>query len=537
MNYAKHSTVKPNSKAPVQQKIDDKQILNHTGGYVFQVSDIQQLERFLILGTEGNTYYCSEKEQCMEVSKVIEIMIKQDAMIVVRSIMNIRKENRAFKQSPMLYVMALIYKHGNNTAKSALNNHFNELIWTFTQLAEFVAYVKSMRSIGRSVKTAISNWYNSKNSMQVAYQMVKYPSRKEWTHKDVFRVSHICPSDAIADLFNWYCKHEDLAEFASTDNGVNYLFYASKLKTLKDSEYDVKEALRINAKFEKGFPFEAFSTETMRSPKLWETLLPNMKGIALLRNLGRMTANGTLEPLSKNTKMICEMLTNEEYMKTNFVHPLQIIVALLQYKEGKGLKGSLQWKPISMICDALERAANNSFKYIEPTGKNFLFGVDISGSMGMGQICGTSMSPRLGSAIMALQLAKVEKNYEILGFSDKLIDLNITKTDSIKSCVEKISGHLFGATDPSLLFRYAIENKIDVDCFVVITDNEVNGGYHVSEMMKKYRMTMKKPNAKLVVIGMTVTRMSIADPKDMNMLDVVGFDTNCPKLVQEFANR
>ncbi|MFT4217086.1 MAG: hypothetical protein QM619_07870 [Micropruina sp.] len=41
--------------------------------------------------------------------------------------------------------------------------------------------------------------------------------------------------------------------------------------------------------------------------------------------------------------------------------------------------------------------------------------------------------------------------------------------------------------------------------------------------------------AKLVVVGMTATGFSIADPDDAGMLDIAGFDAAVPNLITEFA--
>jgi 60 kDa SS-A/Ro ribonucleoprotein len=41
--------------------------------------------------------------------------------------------------------------------------------------------------------------------------------------------------------------------------------------------------------------------------------------------------------------------------------------------------------------------------------------------------------------------------------------------------------------------------------------------------------------AKLVVVGMTATSFTIADPSDAGMLDVVGFDTAAPQVMADFA--
>ena len=41
--------------------------------------------------------------------------------------------------------------------------------------------------------------------------------------------------------------------------------------------------------------------------------------------------------------------------------------------------------------------------------------------------------------------------------------------------------------------------------------------------------------AKLIVVGMTATKFTIADPSDPGMLDVVGFDAAAPRVMADFA--
>ena len=41
--------------------------------------------------------------------------------------------------------------------------------------------------------------------------------------------------------------------------------------------------------------------------------------------------------------------------------------------------------------------------------------------------------------------------------------------------------------------------------------------------------------AKLVVVGMTATGFTIADPNDAGMLDVVGFDAGAPQVMADFV--
>jgi 60 kDa SS-A/Ro ribonucleoprotein len=106
------------------------------------------------------------------------------------------------------------------------------------------------------------------------------------------------------------------------------------------------------------------------------------------------------------------------------------------------------------------------------------------------------------------------------------------RLDDVVADVEKLP---MGGTDCALPMLWAQENRIDVDTFVVYTDNETwAGGVHPAQALRAYRQARGIP-AKLVVVGMTSTGFSIADPDDAGMLDVVGFDTSTPPVIADFA--
>lgn len=42
------------------------QVVNNAGGFVFAVSDVTRIRRFLILGVDGGSYYSSEKEMTLD---------------------------------------------------------------------------------------------------------------------------------------------------------------------------------------------------------------------------------------------------------------------------------------------------------------------------------------------------------------------------------------------------------------------------------------------------------------------------------------
>ncbi len=81
----------------------------------------------------------------------------------------------------------------------------------------------------------------------------------------------------------------------------------------------------------------------------------------------------------------------------------------------------------------------------------------------------------------------------------------------------------------------ALEARMPVDVFVVLTDNETwYGRVHPFQALKDYRQKMGI-NAKMIVVGMTATQFSISDPSDAGSLDVVGFDSAVPQLMSQFV--
>ena len=85
-----------------------------------------------------------------------------------------------------------------------------------------------------------------------------------------------------------------------------------------------------------------------------------------------------------------------------------------------------------------------SFDAIEPTGKVFMHAVDISGSMSYSSVSSINLTCCEIATTMALVSAKVEQNYMIRGFSTKFISLNINRSDSFSSAIEKASDLNFG---------------------------------------------------------------------------------------------
>lgn len=499
------------------------QVANAAGGFTWDLDMWGKLDRFLVLGTEGGTYYISEKTLTRANAESVIKAIQADGPRVVARIVEISTSGRAAKNDPALFALALCFSFGDNETKSLAKAALPQVARIGTHLFHFAQYVEQFRGWGRVLKTAVSNWYDSKPEQAVAYDVTKYQSRDGWSHKDLIRLSH--PS-RHGDIYNYVVNAADIDH--------NYIGAVELLKIEgTQSETPTSRGLALINEFT--LPREVVPTQWLNSPETWEALLPQMGLEAMVRNLGNMSKSGLLVPLSEATKTVVEKLGNEEAIKRSRIHPIKILVGSRQYSAGHGLRGSNTWKSVPQVVSALNEAFYTAFQNVEPTYKRLVLALDVSSSMTGGMVAGAHLSPLEAEAALALVTASTEPNYYVMGFSTEFRDLGINASDTLESAIRKASDQRFGGTDCAVPMNWAEKNKISVDSFVVYTDNETwAGNRHPSQALKSYRKSMNIPQSKLVVVGMVANSSSIADPNDPGMLDVVGFDTATPALISDF---
>jgi 60 kDa SS-A/Ro ribonucleoprotein len=328
-------------------------------------------------------------------------------------------------------------------------------------------------------------------------------------------------------LFAWAVKGS-LPETASDDPALALIVAMRELATIEDVA-TAAELIR-----EHRVPRECVPTPLLRHAEIWEALLPAMPLGAMLRNLATMTRVGLIAVGSAATKTIANELRNADRLAKARVHPLAILAALTTYRAGRG-KGDGVWLPVIDIIDALDAAFYLSFGSVEPANKRMLLALDVSGSMGSGSVGGVAgMTPRVGSAAMAMVTAATEPSTTVVGFTSDLTRIHVAgkRLDRVMSETSSLS---FGSTDCAQPMIWAMENNVDVDTFVVYTDSETwAGNVHPAQALQQYREARGIPS-KLIVVGMTSNGFTIANPDDAGMLDVVGFDTSTPLVLSDFA--
>jgi 60 kDa SS-A/Ro ribonucleoprotein len=526
---------------------ESEMTLNNAGGFGFVLDDWERLNRFLILGSEGGTYYVGENKMTAENAQAAIRCIQQDGVRAVKAAVEINLNNRAPKTDSQLYVLALAMKFGDQQTKNAVTAAAPSLLRTGTHVLHFVAMLDSLGGWNRSKRRVINNWFEKTPVADLAYQVLKYRNRDGWTMRDALRVTH--PSTYEPErkaLFDWTCGRTSdlnlLPDVIKAHVGMQTVLAAGAplIEVAKNA-------------IDSHIPREALPTEALADPAIWRALLPKTPLHALLRNLGTLTAKGVLST-TEEVDLVVNKLTDKAAIHKSKVHPFAVLLATLVYQSGAGFRGSQTWTPVPAVLSALEDAYDLAFANVTPTGKKILIGVDISGSMSM-PCMGTPVPASLAASAMAITLARIEPHATVVQFDTAVQRIMpVTKRTGIASLASTSGGGTdtaapilwaLGRPPVSKYYRYSSyfaapepRNTLEsapqqFDAIVILTDNETWAGHlHASEALTDYRRTFGP--TKLIAAALAANHASIVDPTDPLSMGCAGLDANLPSIVSEF---
>lgn len=524
---------------PQSQPADERQVPNSAGGYTFTVAPLERLRRFLVLGTEGGTYYASEREITKSNADVVLAWARERSSELVGEVVTISTAGRAPRNNPALFALAAAASLGDEEGRKAALAALPQVARTGTHLFQFAGYIEQFRGWGRGLRRAIADWYISKPVDAVAYQAVKYRQREGWSHRDLLRLAHPATDETDRkQLFDWICGRGEDGPAIVTG------FQRAQSATTVRDWLDACPTLS----------WEMLPDAALNESDVWAKLLDNgVPQTALLRQLPRLTRLGLLAPLSDTLARVVSQISDSERLRKARVHPVNVLVAARTYASGASARGRSEWEPVAQIVDALDAAFYTAFGTVEPANKRTLLALDVSGSMTV-SLSGLPITAREVAGALALVTAATEPATTTVGFTawsagtrpglfrrgvtlDGIAPLSISPRQRLDDVLNAISGLPFSRTDCALPMLWATANKVKVDTFVIYTDNETwAGAVHPHQALRQYR-DWSGIDARLVVVGLTATDFTIADPADPGMLDIAGFDAALPTLLTDFSAR
>lgn len=501
---------------------EHKQAKNNAGGYSYTITDWQRYARFLLLGSSSGTYYVTPQKLTIENAKAARACIVENGKRAVDELVYLSLAGRARSNDPALFALAMASAADNVATRQYALSQLSKVARTGTHLLHFCAYANVMRGWGRSLQTAVANWFNDKPVDKLAYQVVKYQSRDGWSMRDALRVSHPKTNDGMRNaLYKWIV---DGADDGYISVPLIQAYENAKLATSKEE--------MVSLIMEHGLTREMIPTNWLNSVGVWEALLEKMPPEAMLRNLGKISS--MLDGPTWARNKVISTFSDKDTIRKARLHPIKILEALRTYEQGHGLKGSLTWTPNREICNVLDQAFYLAFEAVPVLNKRVLLSLDVSGSM-TSKINGGVLSSCEVSAAFAMLFMKRAEQLTLRGFCHKLVDLPIRPNMTLKQAMDIAYQNNFGSTDCAVPMIEAKRNSEKFDAFVCITDGETWAGkIHPSQALRDYRNSSGIA-AKSVFLATEATGFSLADPDDFDSLDIGGFDTSVPTVVQNFV--
>lgn len=530
------------AQTPQNLPADPRQQRNEAGGYAWACTDEERLVRFLVLGSEGGTYYIGEPELTVECAQAVLRCAATSPRGTAALIAEIAQERRAPRRQPTLWALALMASKGSLEARKAARAVAGDVLATGYDLLTFVRYAAQLRGWGRLLQGIVADWWARRSAQELAYQCAKYGQREGWSMRDVLRsggrVVGRRLSTEQAAVARWVGGGGTTARVVSRRQygGEDLIEYpyppTAHLPALLEAVNEVREggsvaqAVRLIEQY--GLTREMLPAELLNENRIWEALLQRMPYTAMLRNLGQLSARGVLGNVlvpGSPTEMVAEKIALGK------AHPLALFIAGYVYQQGRGERGSLTWPVIPQITAALQEGFYRALGNVPKHDKRVLVAIDVSGSMANGVAGVYGLSCSAAAAVLALATMAQTDNYAILGWNTRIMDLPLRRGMLAGEAFAVMHGVTGGGTDASLPFRWALDQRAQVDCFVVLTDTETWAGRaHPFQLLQQYRATINV-HTRAVWGALGATGWDLNMPDDPLSCSVAGLDFGAVQVI------
>lgn len=516
------------------------------GGCPWEVNDKTRLCRFLCYGSEGDLYTAREEGRVSieNAGALLSLLQEGRGTDVVEEIKRFTQDGRAVQLGPSFFALALCSQHSELKTRQAAFKALKEVCRDPAHLFCFIQYKKELKEgmkcgiWGRALRKAVSDWYNEQDALSLATAVTRCKQRDGWSHQDLLRLSHAKPArDAIALISKYVTKgwKEVQVVYADKENCEEVVKVLAYLEVVEKVKHSCDETEVITLMEEHKLEREQLLTDHLKSKQVWRALLKEMPLPAVLRIVGKMTANKVLEPGSSETQTLCDRIQNETVLKKAKIHPFSILLASENYKRGQGYQGKTKWEPDSSILKAMDSAFYKSFQNMEPLGKRFVVAVDVSTSLSS-IVPGTSVSTAVAAAAITMIFARTESDTHVLAYSEgAVVPCSISADMTLAETTIELVKIPSGSTDSTLPITWATESGKSVDVFIILTNNPLwTLSASPVETLKKHRQ-VSGSDSKLVMCGLTSIGHAIADTEDSGLISICGFDLGALSVIRSFA--
>lgn len=509
------------ARNPFRESLPDATgLLNAHGTPTYRRNLEEQVIRILMTNTLEGTFYASRPQITLEALEILFEIRRRDPQFLAKALIYAR--NTGFLRLINIVGLAVLSTSYNTAPFLAA---FNRVIQIPDDVRDFIMVCESgrvRRGYGGVAVEAVKNWLNNMSE----FHAIKYSGKNGM--RRIINRTHPKPSDrTMEERFGWAVYGwSDVGEEPSPTNPQIWAY--ERLKRATD-EPDIIEAIRAGR-----LPWEVVVPVVKKMTLgIREELMRQMGFDALLRNLNNLERNGVFEN-PDNLRFYISRITDPIALRRAKVFPFRLYQAWRAYKSKSNHNPE--------IAHALETAMENSIENIPTIAGRAAIGSDVSGSMS-GTITRNSKVRYIDiCGIYTAALYKKLANTLVIPFEGFVVDnFRIDPEDSVLAITEKLADIGGGQTAVGAPIQHLIDNNIDVDIFIGITDNEdwAYGYGHETrgsflELWGEYKAT--HPQAKAFLITITPDRSAVAPPSVQDVYFIYGWSSDVVNYISLIAS-
>jgi 60 kDa SS-A/Ro ribonucleoprotein len=144
------------------------QVPNSAGGFAWGVDEWTRLRRFLVLVSEGGSFYAGEWQLTHENAATLARCIAADGPRAVSEIVAVSRDGRAPRNDPAVFALAMAAGAQDERTRRAALDALPEVCRTGTHLFQFAGFVEGFRGWGRGLRRAVGAWYTDQEPAALA---------------------------------------------------------------------------------------------------------------------------------------------------------------------------------------------------------------------------------------------------------------------------------------------------------------------------------------------------------------------------------
>jgi 60 kDa SS-A/Ro ribonucleoprotein len=326
------------------------------------------------------------------------------------------------------------------------------------------------------------------------YEILKYNTKDHPSFKDLLRFCERREGYPFSKEIREYILRGEIINSESTP----VIAARKQLTSIREWNDEIPELAKRAA-----VTWEVLISQFGNDKKVWEAVIPLMGYMALLRNLGNFLSAG----VSMDTiRAIAEKLSDSERVVNSKQLPFRFLAAyriLDPGQQSNWLYGSKVegrdrngWdkRSVNVLMEAVEVALDESILNVPEIPGLTVVAADNSGSMQSPLSKKSAMSIRdAANALCAIIHKRCEESL-ICAFGSNAVWPPLTKHNSVLTNIEKIATYKEGfrghSTDAWKVIQYLIDNKIDADRIIVLSDMQCYNSYGhsgVAQLLTQYR--------------------------------------------------